>query len=383
MRIGILAGEPSGDRLAAGLIEAVRRRAPQAQFYGMAGPRMVAAGCEQRFSIDQLSVVGFVEVLRQYPRLRRLRAEVVQSFLDDPPDVFIGVDVPDFVLEIEARLRAAGIRSAHLVSPTVWAWRPGRVATVARAVDLLLCIFPFEPAYYAGLDLHCEFVGHPMADEFPLDIDRAAQREKLGVAGGAPVLALLPGSRMQELRLCTRAFLETARQLQSRDPSLRVLCAPLDARAETFIAAEAARFTPQLDMALHTGASRELLCAADAALITSGTTTVEALLAKCPSVVAYRMSWASHLIARLLVRTPFIAMANIIAGRALFPEFVQGAMQPAPMAQALRGWLDDAARVDDLRTTCSALHAEMRRGAADRAAEALLALARTRAQSGR
>ncbi|MEJ2175007.1 MAG: hypothetical protein P8Y76_08870 [bacterium] len=269
MRIGILAGEPSGDRLAAGLIEAIRRREPGVRFYGMAGPRMVAAGCEQRFSIDQLSVVGFVEVLRQYLRLRRLREDVVRCFLDDPPDVFIGVDVPDFVLEVEARLRTAGIRSAHLVSPTVWAWRPGRVATVAGAVDL----------------------------------------------------------------------------------------------------------TPQLELTLRTGASRELLCAADAALITSGTTTVEALLAKCPSVVAYRMSWASYGIARLLVRTPYIAMANIIAGRTLFPEFVQGAMQPAPMARALRGWLDDAERVRELRASCTVLHAEMRRGAADRAAEAVLALA--------
>jgi len=184
MRIGILAGEPSGDRLAAGLIEAIRRRAPQASFTGMAGPRMAAAGCVQRFSIDQLSVVGFVEVLRQYPRLRRLREEVVRAFVDDPPDVFIGVDVPDFVLDVETRLRAAGIRTAHLVSPTVWAWRAGRVATVARAVDLLLCIFPFEPAYYAGLDLRCEFVGHPLADEFPLDIDRGAERARLVVHKG-------------------------------------------------------------------------------------------------------------------------------------------------------------------------------------------------------
>jgi len=375
MRIGILAGEPSGDRLAAGLIEAIRRREPRARFYGMTGPHMVAAGCEQRFSIDQLSVVGFVEVLRQYLRLRRLREDVVRCFLDDPPDVFIGVDVPDFVLEVEARLRTAGIRSAHLVSPTVWAWRPGRVATVARAVDLLLCIFPFEPAHYEGLDLRCEFVGHPLADEFPLEIDRAAQRAALGIERDARVLALLPGSRMQELRLCTRAFLETALQLQAQDPSLRVLCAPLDARAQAFIEAERARCTPQLELELHTGASRELLCAADAALITSGTTTVEALLAKCPSVVAYRIGWASYGIARLLVRTPYIAMANIIAGRTLFPEFVQGAMQPAPMARALLGWLEDAERVRELRATCTALHAEMRRGAADRAAEAVLALA--------
>jgi len=375
MRIGILAGEPSGDRLAAALIEAIRKRVPQARFYGMAGPRMVAAGCEPRFSIDQLSVVGFVEVLRQYPRLRRLRADVVQCFLDDPPDLFIGVDVPDFVLEVETRLRAAGIRTAHLVSPTVWAWRPGRVATVARAVDLLLCIFPFEPAYYAGLDLRCEFVGHPLADEFALDIDRAAERARLGIAADARVLALLPGSRMQELRLCTRAFLETALRVKAEDPSIRVLCAPLDARAEAFIEAERRRCTPQLELELHTGASRELLCAADAALITSGTTTVEALLAKCPSVVAYRMSGASYLIARLLVRTPHIAMANIIAGRELFPEFVQRAMQPAAMADAILRWLADAERVRALRATCSALHAEMRRGAADRAAEAVLALA--------
>ncbi|KPK04972.1 MAG: hypothetical protein AMJ64_12500 [Betaproteobacteria bacterium SG8_39] len=382
MRIGILAGEPSGDRLAAGLIEAIRRRVPQAQFYGMAGPRMVAAGCTQRFSIEQLSVVGFVEVLRQYPRLRRLRADVVQSFLDDPPDVFVGVDVPDFVLEVETRLRAAGIRTAHLVSPTVWAWRPGRVTTVARAVDLLLCIFPFEPAYYAGLDLRCAFVGHPLADEFPLEPDRAAQRSALGIADDARVLALLPGSRMQELRLCTRSFLETAQRVQAQDPSLRVLCAPLDARAEAFIEAERARWTPQLALELHTGASRELLCAADAALITSGTTTVEALLAKCPSVVAYRMSWASYLIARLLVRTPFIAMANIIAGRELFPEFVQGAMRPEAMAQALQAWLGNAARGDALRATCGALHAEMRCGAADRAAEALLELAAAPAAAG-
>jgi lipid-A-disaccharide synthase len=382
MRVGILAGEPSGDRLAAGLIEAIRRRVPQARFTGMAGPRMVAAGCEARFSIDQLSVVGFVEVLRQYPRLRRLRADVVRSFLDDRPDVFIGVDVPDFVLGVETRLRAAGIRTAHLVSPTVWAWRPGRVATVARAADLLLCIFPFEPAYYQGLDLRCEFIGHPLADEFPLDIDRAAQRARLGLSADARLLALLPGSRRQELRLCTRAFLEAAARVVARAPSIQVHCAPLDARAEAFIEAERARWTPQLALVQHAGASRELLCAADCALITSGTTTVEALLAKCPAVVAYRMNWASYLIARALVRTPHIAMANIIAGRELFPEFVQGAVQPAPMADAVLGWLDDTERARTLRASCSALHAEMRRGAADRAAEAVLDLLPARAARG-
>lgn len=376
MRVGIVAGEPSGDRLAAGLIEALRRRQPEARFTGMAGPRMAAAGCEQRFSIDELSVVGFVEVLRQYPRLRRLREDVVRSFLDERPDVFIGVDVPDFVLGIETRLRAAGIRTAHLVSPTVWAWRPGRVATVARAVDLLLCIFPFEPAYYQGLDLRCEFVGHPLADEFPLEIDRAAQRERLGLARDARVLTLLPGSRMQELRLCTRAFLEAAARVVARAPSIQVLCAPLDARAQAFIEAERARWTPQLALAQHVGASRELLCAADCALITSGTTTVEALLAKCPSVVAYRMNWASYLIARALVRTPHIAMANIIAGSELFPEFVQGAVQPEAMAAALLDWLSDPERVRALRARCGTLHAEMRRGAADRAAEAVLGLLR-------
>jgi lipid-A-disaccharide synthase len=375
MRIGILAGEPSGDRLAAGLIQAIRQRDPTARFYGVAGPQMIAAGCEQRFSIDQLSVVGFVEVLRNYAALRRLRADVIRCFLDDPPDVFVGVDVPDFALGVEARLRAAGIRTAHLVSPTVWAWRPGRVATVAQAVDLLLCIFPFEAAYYAGLDLRCEFVGHPLADEFPLEIDRAAYRERLGVAGDARILALLPGSRRQELQLCTRAFLETAARVQQRDPSIRVLCAPLDERAAAFIDAERARWTPQLKVDLHTGAARALLCASDVALITSGTTTVEALLAKCPAVVAYRLSWPSYLLARMLVRSRFIAMANIIAGRALFPEFVQHAVRAEPMAAAILAWLDDPARVRDLRATGAALHAEMRRGAADRAADAVLALA--------
>lgn len=375
MRIGILAGEPSGDRLAAGLIQAIRQRDPTARFYGIAGPQMIAAGCEQRFSIDQLSVVGFVEVLRNYGTLRRLRNDVTRCFLDDPPDVFVGVDVPDFALGVEARLRAAGIRTAHLVSPTVWAWRPGRVATVAQAVDLLLCIFPFETAYYAGLDLRCEFVGHPLADEFPLEIDRAAHRERLGVADDARILALLPGSRRQELQLCTRAFLEAAARVQQRDPSIRVLCAPLDERAAAFIDAERTRWTPQLKVDLHTGAARTLLCASDVALITSGTTTVEALLAKCPAVVAYRLSWPSYLLARMLVRSRFIAMANIIAGRALFPEFVQHAVRAEPMAAAILAWLDDPARVRELRTTGAALHAEMRRGAADRAADAVLALA--------
>jgi len=375
MRIGIVAGEPSGDRLAAGLIQAIRQRDPTARFYGMAGPQMIAAGCEQRFSIDQLSVMGFFEVLRQYWALRRLRDDVARCFLDDPPDVFIGVDVPDFVLGVEARLRGAGIRTAHLVSPTVWAWRPGRVATVVRAVDLLLCIFPFEPAYYAGTALRCEFVGHPLADEIPLEIDRAAQRERLGVAGDARVLALLPGSRSQELQLCAQAFLETAARVQQQDPSIRCLCAPIDERAASTIRAARERWTPQLKLELHTGAARELLCASDVALITSGTTTVEALLAKCPAVVAYRLSWPSYLLARTLVHTPFIAMANIIAGRALFPEFIQHAVRAEPMAAAVMAWLDDAERVREMRATGAALHAEMRRGAAERAAAAVLALA--------
>jgi len=246
---------------------------------------------------------------------------------------------------------------------------------VTRAADLLLCIFPFEPAHYAGTGLHCEFVGHPLADEFPLDIDRAAFRRRLGLPPEARVLALLPGSREQELRLCTQAFLETAARVRQQDPSIRCLCAPLDERAAATIEAGRRRWTPQLKLELHTGAARELLCASDVALVTSGTTTLEALLAKCPSVVAYRLSWPSYLLLRPLVRTPFMAMANIIAGRELFPEFAQYAMRPQAMAAAVMAWLDDPERVRALRATGTALHAEMRRGAADRAADAVLALA--------
>lgn len=333
------------------------------------------AGCEAHYSIDQLSVMGITDVLRSYRRLKGLQRTIGEHFLRLRPDVFIGVDVPDFVLPIEQMLKEADIRTVHFVSPTVWAWRQQRVHQVARSADLLLAIFPFEPEYYRVTDLRVAYVGHPFADEIPLEPRRDQAREALGLEPGKRYLALLPGSRGRELRRHVEPFLLAARECVRGLTELQILCAPIDANAAAMIERQRVTHAPDLRVTYCVGQARDVLAGADVALVASGTATLEALLSGCPQVVAYRTSWLDYALLRPLLRVSSIAMANILAGSRLVPEFVQTQMKAPAMAEAILDWLRKPQAVVDYRRRCDELHRVLRQDAMARAAEQVLELA--------
>jgi lipid-A-disaccharide synthase len=373
LNVGIVAGESSGDRLGAALIAALRAARPDVRVVGMAGPRMLAAGCEPLAHIDELSVMGLVEVLRSYPRLLRLRRRLGDGLLAAGVRVVVGIDVPDFNLGLERRLKCAGVATVHWVCPQAWAWRPGRAAALAPVVDRLLALFPFEPDFFAHHGVVTEFVGHPLADELPLEPARAASRAALGVPAGARAVALMPGSRSQELARLLGPFLAAARLLRRNHPEVALLLCT----AREDHAARARAALDGLPCTVLSGRSHEVLSAADVALVASGTVSLEALLCGTPMVVGYRLAPLSYHIIRRMVSIPRIALPNILAGREVVPELLQGDMTPTAMAHQLAAWLDDAPRREAFAALSRALHRELRRDAAAGAAAAVLRLAET------
>lgn len=373
MRIGVLAGEASGDLLGSRVLAALRARFPALVVEGIGGPLMEAQGLQSMFPMERLSVMGLVEPLKRLPELLRIRREVYRHFAANPPDVFLGIDSPDFNLRLERRLRERGISTAHLVSPSVWAWRRGRIHSIKRAVDLMLCLFPFETGIYDQNGVPALFVGHPLADEIALQTDRALARQALGLDPAATVLALLPGSRAAEVRLLAPLFLQAARLLRQSDPAL-VLALPAASAARRTELEQLLAAYRDLDVTLVQGCSREVMAACDGALLASGTATLEAALLKRPMVVAYRMGALSWLLLRALVKTPFAALPNILAGRAVVPELLQQAATPAAMAAALRPLLAGEPAAARQLEAFESIHRELRQGFGERAAEALSAL---------
>jgi len=376
--IGIVANEVSGDLLGAALVRALRLRLPGARFVGVAGPRMQAAGCETLVDLERLSVMGLTEVVGHLPELLRIRRDLKRHFLRYRPDVFIGVDAPDFNLGLERRLRSAGIRTVHLVSPTVWAWRGGRVKDIRSAVDLMLCIFPFEEEYLLAHGVPARYVGHPLADEIPLRVDRGAARLALGLPADAQVIAILPGSRAGEVKRLAGPFLQAARRCHAQRPALRFAAPLVNARLRGLFEAALAREAPGLPMRLVDGRSREVLAASDVVLTASGTATLEGLLLKRPMVVGYRVHPLTyHLVKWLrLVKVPHVAMANLLVGRALAPELIQDRCRADLLAPALLAFLDDPLRVAEIEAEYTRVHEGMRHGAADQAAAAVIDLMR-------
>ena len=373
--------------MAASLIRALRELRPDASFIGVAGPRMQAAGCATLVDQERLAVMGLVAVLRHLPEVLRLRRQLGDYFLAQPPDLFVGVDAPDFNLTLERRLRRAGIPTAHLVSPTVWAWRPGRVKGLRRAVDLVLSIFPFEEPFLRERGVPVRFIGHPLADDIPLETDRAAARQALGLPPAGPVIALLPGSRASEVGLLARPFLETAAWCLARRPDLRLvvpLVSPrlrglfekilvesgLEARFALTASATATALT------LVDGQGREAMTAADLVLSATGTATLEALLLQRPLVVGYRVDPLTYWLVKTLklIKVPHVAMANLLAGEELAPEFLQDRCRAELMGPALLALLEDPERVATIRATYGRIHRDLRRGASQEAARALLEL---------
>ncbi len=378
-RIVIVAGETSGDNLAAGLIRALSARRPGLVFEGVAGPAMIAAGCRPWASSEALSVMGLFEVLRHLPALVRLRRRQRARVLADPPLAFIGVDAPEFNLGLAAQLHAAGVPAVQYVSPQVWAWRQGRVRRMARSLDLVLCLLPFEKPFYDGHGLAAEFVGHPLADRIPLETDRAAARSALGLAAEGTWVALLPGSRRGEVERLADDFVGAAGWLARHRPGVRFLAPMANAAARELFSvalarARAAGSAP--DVTLVDGESQAVLTASDCVLVASGTATLETLLCRRPMVVAYRVSRATMALVRLLnlVKAPFFSQPNLLAGREIVPELLQEQVTPERLGRELLAWLEDPARVVAVEAEFDHIHLALRQGASDRAADAVLAL---------
>ncbi len=383
LRVGMVAGEASGDTLGADLIHALRRHAPDAQFFGVAGPKMQKAGCVSWEPAESLAVMGLFEIIRHLPRLLRLRARVRALFLAASPDVFVGIDAPEFNLRLARDLRTAGIATVQYVSPQVWAWRQGRARSIRDSVDLVLCLLPFEKRFYDEHGMRAEFVGHPLADAIPMTVDRPAARAALGVDPSAQVVALLPGSRRGEVARLAEEFIATARWLALRRPGL-IFLAPMASAATLQIFAQAlSRQAPALEVRLLEGQAQTVLIAADVVLVASGTASLEAALCKRPMVVVYRLgAMTAWMLRRLnLVKSKFFAQPNLLADRRVVGEYFQEEIVPESIGAELLMWLDDAARRGELEGEFSRIHAELRRDAGSRAALAILALLASRGHS--
>ena len=384
LRVGLVAGEASGDTLGADLIHALRRLAPQTEFFGVAGPKMEAAGCEVWEPSESLAVMGLFEVLHHLPRLLRLLGNIRDRFLTVRPDVFVGIDAPDTNLRLARRLHAAGIPTVQYVSPQVWAWRQGRARSMRESVDLVLCLLPFEKSFYDEHGIRAEFVGHPLADAIPLEVDRPAARRALGIDSNAQVVALLPGSRRGEVSRLARDFAATARWLAAQRPEL-VFVAPMATPAAREIFARALELhAPGLDVRLIDGQAQTALIAADVVMVASGTASLEAALCKRPMVVVYRLGAITvWLVRRLnLVKTKFFAQPNLLADRRVVGEYFQNEIVPESIGAELLMWLDDVERRSGLEAEFSRIHAGLRRDAGTRAAQAIIALLKSRARSG-
>jgi len=378
MKIGIVANESSGDWLGAAVLRALRAQVPDAHLVGVAGPRMQAAGCESLIPMERLSVMGLTEVLRHLSELLRIRRELTRSLLAWQPDVFIGVDAPDFNLGLERRLRKAGIRTVHLVSPTIWAWRAGRVKTIRRSVDLLLSIFPFEEGLLRKHGVPARYIGHPLADEISPQADPAPARTQLGIPPQGQVLALLPGSRVSEMKLLASPFLQAARWCLERHPELRFVVPLVTPTLCALFTEILQRETPELPVTLVDGQGWDVIAAADCVLTASGTATLEALLINRPMVVGYRMSPITYyLLSGLnLVKVPYAAMANLLVDRELAPEFIQNRCRANLLGPAVLNFLKDkdGDRVSEIQSAYREIHGRLRRNAGRQAAAAVLAL---------
>ena len=377
MRIALVAGEASGDILGAGLVAELRRRHPDAEFAGIGGDGMRAAGLDAWFDASELAVMGLAEVLRHLPRLLRLRRQLRERLLAWQPDVFIGIDAPDFNLGVERWLKQRGVRTVHYVSPSVWAWREKRAEKIGSSADRVLCLFPMEPPIYARHGVDARFVGHPLADEMPMEPDRLAARRALGLDDDRPVLALLPGSRVGEIHRLAADFLAAAAQVVAQQPQLQVVVPMANAHARVAFEQvlgrhpDAAALAPALRVI--DGQARTLMRASDVILLASGTATLEAMLAKRPMVVAYKVAPLTFALVKGLglLKVDHYALPNVLAGERVVPELMQHDCTPERLAEATLAMLRDPSAEARLAHRFRALHEQLRRDASARAADAV------------
>jgi len=378
MRIGIIAGEASGDILASGLMKAILELYPETQFEGIAGPLMIEAGCQAIYPAEKLSVMGLVEVLAHYRELSAIRKQLIQYFIDNPPDVFIGIDAPDFNLGVETALKEAGISTIHYVSPSVWAWRQYRLGKIARAVDLILTLFPFEARFYENHNISVKYVGHTLADEIDMEIDieQARQALQLEVDDNQSVIAVLPGSRMSEVTRLAKPFIETLLQCLNNQPDLLFIIPFVNQKTRQVFAQELKLQTEtnpseRAQFVLFDGRSREVMAAANAVLLASGTAALEALLLKKPMLVAYKLAPVTYWIARRLLQVPYYSLPNLLAGDYLVEEITQNDVRAEILAPKLLGLLSDESWHDKLEIF-EDIHTLLRQNANQAAAQAVI-----------
>ena len=373
LRIAMVAGEASGDLLASHLIEALRAKLPNAVFYGIGGPKMLGQGFKAWHPLEKLAVRGYVEVLKHYREISAIRSDLKRRLLAEPPDVFIGIDAPDFNLALEKSLKQRGIPSIHYVSPSIWAWRGKRIHKIGAAVSRILALFPFEPPLYEKQGIPVSYVGHPLADMLPVDDGRDGARLLLGLAAQQPIFALLPGSRQSEVQYMAATFIETARLIQQRLPNAQFLV-PLATR-ETRLLFETALYqcnARELPIRLLFGHAHEAMMASDAVLVASGTATLEAALLKRPMAIAYKMSPLSHRLMRRMGYLPYVGLPNVLAGKFVVPEFIQDDATPENLAQALLNLYADKASCARISETFREIHLQLKQNTAEKAAAAIL-----------
>ncbi len=378
LRVAMVAGEPSGDLLAASLLGGLNERLPAGtRFNGIGGPRMTAAGFDAHWPMDKLTVRGYVEALKHIPEILGIRNELKRQLLAEPPSVFIGVDAPDFNFGLEHALRDAGIPTVHFVCPSIWAWRGGRIKKIVKAVDHMLCVFPFEPALMEKAGIASTYVGHPLADEIPLVPDVEGARRELGLPEGGPIIAVLPGSRRSEISLIGPTFFDAMELMQRREPGVRfVMPAATAALRELLQLLVDAH--PNLALTITEGKAQVAMTAADAILVKSGTVTLEAALLKKPMVISYKVPWLTGQIMQRQGYLPYVGLPNILAGRFVVPEILQHFATPEALADATLKQLNDEANRATLTEIFTEMHHALRQNTALRAAEAVAQVLETR-----
>ncbi|OOZ41193.1 lipid-A-disaccharide synthase [Solemya pervernicosa gill symbiont] len=377
LRIGVVVGEASGDTLGAALMCALQQRIPNVEFVGIGGPKMVALGCNSLYPMERLSVMGISEVFGRLRELLSIRADLVKYFIADPPDLFIGIDAPDFNLTLERKLRERGIKTAHYVSPSVWAWRQGRVRKIARSVDLMLTLFPFESAFYESHSLPVRFVGHPLADQIPLEVDRHEARERLGLPAEASIISLLPGSRMSEVSRLSELFIATANWCDKQRMGLKFVVPLANTKIRTYFETVLKQRAPGLEIELFDGQASQVMAASDAVLLASGTASLEAMLINRPMVVAYRLAKLTNflLYGIGMLKSKYVSLPNLLADSPLVEEFIQDAATPDSLGGALLRLLDsEIGKKCELAQQFNRIHQSLRLNASESAADALLEL---------
>ncbi|EHZ2550077.1 lipid-A-disaccharide synthase [Vibrio vulnificus] len=372
LRIGIVAGELSGDTLGEGFIKAIKAVHPDAEFVGIGGPKMIAQGCQSLFDMEELAVMGLVEVLGRLPRLLRVKAELVRYFTENPPDVFVGIDAPDFNLRLELDLKNVGIKTVHYVSPSVWAWRQKRIFKIAKATHLVLAFLPFEKAFYDKFNVPCEFIGHTLADAIPLESDKAPARELLGLEQDKQWLAVLPGSRGSELKMLSQPFIETCKKLKQVFPELGFVVALVNQKRREQFEQAWKEYAPELDFKLVDDTARNVITASDAVMLASGTVALECMLLKRPMVVGYKVNAFTAFLAKRLLKTQYVSLPNILSDSELVKEYLQEACTPENLFAEVSNLLvsDNQTMLDKF----AEMHHWIRKDADQQAANAVLKL---------